>query len=194
MLYMYIWSFMINTYIPVSVLIIDLHVHITKTNCKYWYYQCIGSFEKGNLFYIAYLQTLTFFLWFISWYHGFYGDFQCLWTPMAPVSRPRSSTSPRKGTWFNAKGSRQIYQTLRCSLRFRTQVDKQLCVKFNSFRIDDCSVHFKVFQENQPVNFGRQPSEDCLYVNIPLTLFKLTSAEGFSEIFWSKFFCCPSSS
>ena len=64
-LYMYIWSFMINTYIPVSVLIIDLHVHITKTNCKYWFYQCIGSFEKGNLFYIAYLQTLTFFLWFI---------------------------------------------------------------------------------------------------------------------------------
>ena len=50
---------MINTYIPVSVLIIDLHVHITKNNCKYWYYQSIGSFEKGNLFYIAYLQTLT---------------------------------------------------------------------------------------------------------------------------------------
>ncbi|XP_022298688.1 uncharacterized protein LOC111107672 isoform X1 [Crassostrea virginica] len=70
---------------------------------------------------------------------------------------------PEEGYLVHAKGSGQIYQTLRCSLRFRTQVDKQLCVKFNSFRIDDCSVHFKVFQENQPVNFGRQPSEDCLY-------------------------------
>nr|XP_022299899.1 uncharacterized protein LOC111108367 isoform X2 [Crassostrea virginica]XP_022299900.1 uncharacterized protein LOC111108367 isoform X2 [Crassostrea virginica] len=70
---------------------------------------------------------------------------------------------PEEGYLVHAKGTGQIYQTLRCSLRFRTQVDKQLCVKFNSFRIDDCSVHFKVFQENQPVNFGRQPSEDCLY-------------------------------
>ena len=56
-LYVYIWSFMINTYIPVSESLIDLqvqvHVCLTKTNYKYWYYQYIGSFEIGNLFYIA---------------------------------------------------------------------------------------------------------------------------------------------
>ena len=59
--------------------------------------------------------------------------------------------------------------------------------------VSDCNVHFKLFQENQPVNFGRQPSKDCLYVNIPLTLFKLTSDDRSSELFWSKFVSFPSS-
>ena len=127
---------------------------------------------------------LSWFLWWLSVFMDSYGT--CQQTSFIHV--------PEEGYLVHAKGSGQIYQTLRCSLRFRTQVDKQLCVKFNSFRIDDCSVHFKVFQENQPVNFGRQPSEDCLYVNIPLTLFKLTSAEGSSELFWSRFLCCPLSS
>ena len=54
-LYVYIWSFMINTYIPVSELLIDLQVQVglTKTNYNYRFYQYIGSFEIGNLFYIA---------------------------------------------------------------------------------------------------------------------------------------------
>ncbi|XP_061175838.1 uncharacterized protein LOC133184792 isoform X2 [Saccostrea echinata] len=65
--------------------------------------------------------------------------------------------------YIHAKGSGQAYQALRCSLRFRTYPDQQLCVKFDSFRIEDCAVHFKVFQENQPIDFTRQPNDNCLY-------------------------------
>ncbi|XP_048741483.2 uncharacterized protein LOC125655291 isoform X2 [Ostrea edulis] len=62
-----------------------------------------------------------------------------------------------------SKGSGQAYQIMRCSLRFKTYPDQQLCVKFNSFKIDDCNVYLKVYQEHEPVDLARQPSDDCLY-------------------------------
>lgn len=71
-----------------------------------------------------------------------------------------------EGYLVHAKGSGQPYQTMRCSLRFRAARDQQLCVKFNNFVIDDCSVNFKVFQESQPIDFARQPKEECLFVSI----------------------------
>lgn len=70
-----------------------------------------------------------------------------------------------EGYLVHAKGSGQAYQTMRCSLRFRAARDQQLCVKFNSFVIDDCSVNFKVFQESQPIDFARQPKDECLFVS-----------------------------
>lgn len=71
-----------------------------------------------------------------------------------------------EGYLVHAKGSGQPYQTMRCSLRFRAARDQQLCVKFNSFVINDCSVNFKVFQESQPIDFARQPKDECLFVSI----------------------------
>lgn len=68
-----------------------------------------------------------------------------------------------EGYLVHAKGSGQPYQTMKCSLRFRAARDQQLCVKFNNFVIDDCSVNFKVFQESQPIDFARQPKEECLF-------------------------------
>ena len=124
---------------------------------------------------------LSWFLWWLSVFMDSYGT--CQQTSFFHV--------PEEGYLVHAKGSGQIYQTLRCSLRFRTQVDKQLCVKFNSFRIDDCSVHFKVFQENQPVNFGRQPSEDCLYVNIPLTLLSSPQLKALVSFSDQNFYVVP---
>lgn len=31
--------------------------------------------------------------------------------------------------------------------------------------MDDCSVNFKVFQESQPIDFARQPKDECLFVS-----------------------------
>ncbi|XP_062578777.1 uncharacterized protein LOC134240729 [Saccostrea cucullata] len=65
--------------------------------------------------------------------------------------------------YIHAKGSGEAYQALRCSLRFRTYPDQQLCVKFDSFRIDDCAVHFEVFRENRPKHTTRQSEDNFLY-------------------------------
>ncbi|XP_055998915.1 uncharacterized protein LOC130047603 [Ostrea edulis] len=64
---------------------------------------------------------------------------------------------------ISAKGSGQMFSTKRCSLRFRTKANQHLCVEFKHFQIDDCSVHFNLFQEKWPVNLHMEPDDVYLY-------------------------------
>ena len=55
---------------------------------------------------------------------------------------------------LRATGAQEMHETLICELTFRAPLDTGICLTFKNFRIDDCGVSLRIYQE--PTAAGKQ--------------------------------------